>query len=102
MPIETDRDRVRLLIGDTNAADPLLADDEIANFVAYNKVENEEEELVTNVFAAAADAASAIAAKFARDFNFGEDTQTFQVAMRHSQYLALSDELRRKAGVVSL
>jgi hypothetical protein len=101
MSIETDRDRVRLMIGDTDESDPLLSDDEIAAFVAYRKVENEDEESVTNIPAAAADAADAIAAKFARKFNFAEDGQRFDVAQQHGHYLALAQRLRTRAGGVS-
>lgn len=97
----TDVDRVRLLIGDTDVDNYQLTDEEIEEFISYRKVENEDEEWVTNLPAAGADCADAIAAQYARDFNFGEDSQTFQVAMRHSQYLALAETLRRRAGAVS-
>lgn len=100
--LETDKDRVRLLIGDTNAEDPLLYDEEIETFIAARKVENEDEELVTNLPAAAADAAGAIAAKLARKFNFAEDGQRFDVAQQHSHYLALEEQLRRRAGGTSV
>jgi hypothetical protein len=102
MAIETDKDRVRLLIGDTNEEDPQLSDNEVEEAVSYNKVENEDEELVTNIPAAAADCCAAIAAKYSRSFDFAEDGQSFNVAQRVSHYLALEEKLRRRAGVVSV
>lgn len=101
MPIETDKDRVRLLIGDTDKADPQLSDEEVEDFVSYNKIENEDAELVTNIHAAAADAAGALAAKYSRQFSFSEDGQQFELAQRASSYLALEASLRRRAGGVA-
>lgn len=101
MPIETDKDRVRLLIGDTDEADPQLSDDELKNLIAYNKIENGDGDLVTNIPAAAADACAAIAAKYSRTFNFAEDGQRFDRAQRLSHYLALESSLRRRAGGTS-
>lgn len=98
MSITTDRDRVRLLIGDTDEADPLIYDDEIQAFCDYRQVEDTDGESVTNIPAAAADAAGAIAAKFARKFSFSEDGQRFDVAQQHGHYLALEATLRRRAG----
>jgi hypothetical protein len=101
MPLTTDRDKVRLLIGDTDEADPLLYDDEIDACLAQRS-------LVTtggttyNVVAAAADAAGAVAAKFARQFNFGEDGQRFDRAQRVGHYLALERSLRVRQGGVSV
>lgn len=98
MAIESDLDRVRVRIGDTDEDDPLLTDDEVEAFITGRKVENAEEEMVTNIPAAAADCAGAIAAKFARKFNFAEDGQRFDVAQQHSHYLALEERLRSQAG----
>lgn len=102
MPISTDRDRVRLLIGDTDAADPLLYDDEIAAHLAYRTYVNSNGGTVVNIPAAAADAAGAIAAKFSRQFNFAEDGQRFDRAQKVGHYLALEERLRRRAGGVSV
>lgn len=98
MTISTERDKVRLLIGDTDTDDPLLYDDEIAACIANRQIENADGDFVTNLPAAAADAAGAIAAKFSRRFNFAEDGQTFSVAQRVSHYTALEERLRRRAG----
>lgn len=101
MTITSDRDKVRLLVGDSDTDDLLLSDDEVDACIAYRKIENTDGDLVTNIPAAAADAAAAIAAKFARNFNFAEDGQRFDVAQRHGQYLALEQSLRARAGGVA-
>lgn len=101
MTLSTDRDKVRLLIGDTDETDPLLYDDEI-DFAL------DERKLVTtagttyNVYAAAADSAGAIAAKFSREFNFREDQQGFDRAQKVSHYRTLEDQLRKRAGGQSI
>jgi len=102
MTIDTDRDRVRLLIGDTDDTDPLLFDDEIAEFLARRTIlDSSGGTLGVNVVAAAADCAGAISAKFARQFDFSEDGQSFSVAQRVGQYQALERTLRNRAGGVS-
>ncbi len=103
MSIDTDRDRVRLLIGDTNEDDPLLYDDEIAEQLRYRTVLDSSGGTVSvNVIAAAADAAGAIAAKYAREFNFAEDGQRFDVAQRVGNYMQLERELRNRSGGVAV
>lgn len=97
MAISSDRDRVRLLIGDTNSDDPLLYDDEVDYHIGLRSYEYQGG-TVCNVPAAAADCAGAIAAKFSRNFNFAEDSQRFDVAQRASAYLALEQQLRSRAG----
>lgn len=103
MTISTDRDRVRLLIGDTDIDDPLLYDDEIEVCVNGRQVyDATTEAMVTNIPAAAADAAAAIAARFARKFDFAEDGQRFDVSKQHAHYLALERTLRSRAGGVPM
>ena len=97
MAISTDLDRVRLLIGDTDVNDPILSDDEIGSFVDYRQIETEDGD-VANIPAAAADAAAACAAKFARDFNFAEDSQRFDRAQKYAHYVALEQSLRSRSG----
>lgn len=100
MPITSDRDKVRLTIGDTDSTDPILYDDEIDALL-------EQRSLVTtsgttyNIPAAAADAAGAIAAKYARQFDFTTDGQGFQRAQRVGHYQALEATLRARAGGIS-
>lgn len=89
MAIGNDKDRVRLKIGDTNEADPLLSDEEIEIYV---------EAWEPNVDLAAAEAAEAIANKFARDYNFAEDGQTFNRRERYEHYADLAQRLRLRGG----
>lgn len=99
----SDRDKVRLLVGDTNDSDPLLTDDEIENFIEDRSVLGSSGGTVSvNVPAASADAAGAIAAKFARDFDFSEDGQQFSRAQRVGHYLSLERELRNRSGGVAV
>lgn len=101
MASETDRNSVRLMVGDTDVSDQLLADDDVDSFIDSRVIENEDGDEVTNLPAAAADAASAIAAKFAREFNFAEDSQRFDRAQKYAHYVALEQSLRSRAGGVS-
>lgn len=101
MSISTDRDRVRLLLGDTDADDPILYDDEIQACIDYRQVTLADDTTVTNIPAAAADAAAAAAAKFARDFSFGEDGQRFDRAQKFAHFYELEQTLRRRAGGVA-
>ena len=93
----SDRDQVRLMIGDTDATDPLLFDDEVDQHLETRSV-TENGTTTYNVVAAAADAAGAIAAKYAREFNFQEDDQRFDRAQRVGHYQALEKTLRHRAG----
>lgn len=102
MPVTTDRDKVRLLIGDTNESDPLLYDDEVDAFLAQRVVVSTTAGTTYNVIAAAADACGAIAAKFGRAFSFSEDGQNFQRAQRVGHYQALERSLRARQGGVSV
>lgn len=98
MPL-SNLERVRLLVGDTDDADPQLTDDEINNFIDVRSVTDDTGgTVITNVPAAAADAAGAIAAQYAREFDFSEDSQNFQRAQRVGHYRALEDDLRNRSG----
>jgi hypothetical protein len=101
MTLSTDRDKVRLLIGDTDETDPLLYDDEVDACLAQ-RVVSTTGGTTYNVIAAAADAAGAVAAKFGRQFTFSEDGQTFQRAQRVGHYQALEKHLRARQGGVSV
>lgn len=87
-----DRDKVRLKIGDTDESDPLLYDDEIAVHLAA---------WPENLDLAAANAAEAIAAKFARGFTFSSDGQQFNVRERVLHYMALAETLRKRGGALA-
>lgn len=103
MAIDNDRERVRLMIGDTNEDDPLLYDDEVDHFIEARTLLNDEGGTVSvNLPAAAADAAGAVAAKYARQFDFSEDGQNFQRAQRVGHYIQLEQELRNRSGGVAV
>jgi hypothetical protein len=91
MPITSDRDKVRLKVGDTDTADPLLFDDEIDALLA-------DEGSVTR---AAIAAARAIAAKFARGYTFQTDGQRFNRAERVAHYRQLAKDLATEAGITT-
>ena len=98
MALSDDRERVRLLIGDTEPSDPLLYDDELDSHLGARSVVTTTGGTIHNVIAAAADACESIAAKFARDYSFTEDGQSFDRAQRVNHYRALGDSLRRRQG----
>lgn len=98
----SDRDKVRLLIGDTDTNKPLLFDDEIDSILDSRSFRPSTGGTIHNIPAAAADAAGAIAAKFSRDFNFAEDGQNFQVAQRAAAYRLLESDLRMRQGGISV
>lgn len=87
--LTSDRDKVRLKIGDTDSADALLSDDEVDTCLAEHGDLNR----------AAAAAAEAIAAQFSRQFDFQTDGQAFRRSQKAAAYRALAKELRAKAGI---
>lgn len=92
----SDIDTVALLIGDTSHA--ILGTADIQTFLDSRVAIDSTGGTVYNVVAAAADAAGAIAAQYASQFNFSEDGQTFQVAQRVGHYQALEQSLRARSG----
>lgn len=103
MPITTDLERVRLMVGDTDAADQLLTDDEVNEFLAQRSVlDDGGGTTFVNLPAAGADCAEAIAASLARDYDFSTDGQQFQRAQRVGHFVALGRELRNRAGGYSV
>lgn len=92
-------DRIRLAIGDTDASDAILSDAEIEGLIEDRAVLDSSGGTVSvNVIAAAADAASAAAAHYAREFDFSEDSQSFSRAQRVGHFLSLERELRNRSG----
>lgn len=91
------RDTVRLMIGDTDPSDILLADGEIDTFISRRTINDS-----VNAEAAAADACEAIAAKFGRDYSVTEDGQTFLRSQRVDHYTELAKYLRKRAGGFSV
>lgn len=91
------------MIGDTDSVNPLLTDDEVENFIETRTyLDSMGGTVSVNVVAAAADAASAIAGQFARDFDFSEDGQNFSRAQRVGHYMALERELRSRSGAYTV
>lgn len=83
-PQTVDRDKVRLLIGDTCEDDQLLADEEIAFFIAEHG----------SVYRAASEAARAIAALFARNVSRSIGGMQADFSAKFRQYRDLADKLR--------
>jgi len=93
MAISTALDKVRLVIGDTDSASYELSDDEINYFIG---------ERGSNVLLAAADCCDALAAKFARAYDFSTDGQSFKRSQAAEAYRAQAKTLRARAqGVVT-
>jgi len=84
-------DIVRFRIGDTDAAAPKLSDEEIQQCI---------DEWPDNTDLAAANAAEAIAATFAGDFDFQTDGQVFNRSQQYANYKAMADTLRARAGAL--
>lgn len=86
----SDRDRVRLLIGDTEATDPQLQDEEIAWLLAE----------AGNVYGAAVAACEALAAKYARQVNrsvAGAGGLSVSAGDRAQHYRDLAETLQIRA-----
>lgn len=99
----SNHDKVRLEIGDTDSTDPQLTDDEVNNFLDERTVLDSSGGTVSvNVLGAAADCAGAIAANYARQFDFAEDGQSFSVSQRVQHYLDLERRLRARQGGYSV
>jgi hypothetical protein len=90
-PSNSDRDKVRFLIGDTNTADQLVTDEEIAWALTEG-----------GVYYAAAITSRSIAASFSRrvDFEVSKDLKVFY-AKAAENYNKLADKLESKASRVS-
>jgi len=86
-PSASDRDKVRLLVGDTNNAQPLLYDAEVDSLLT----------LAGDLTEAAIAACLAIAAKFARDIDATNGDATRPFSQRAAAYRALATDLRANA-----
>lgn len=85
--LDTDLEKVRLLIGDTDSTAALFQDAEITHFLTVRS---------SNLYLAAADACEAAAAKFARAFDFATDGQSFERSKMHDAFLAMAEAFRRR------
>lgn len=92
-PIATDRDKVRLLIGDTDDDDKQLADEELDFFIAEN----------ANVYTAGSRACNALAARYARKADKKMGDLSIAMEKISSHYRDLAEELfARGAGSYSV
>lgn len=89
--VTTDRGKVRLLIGDTNSLDPLLADAEIDYFLTTYS---------SNIKISAIHAARAIAASLAREPDKKVGDLSLSNSQRAKAYLDLAATLEKSAYAV--
>jgi hypothetical protein len=87
-PGASNKDTVRLLIGDTDEAKRQLHDEEVAWFLSEN----------SNVYVAASEACKALAALYAREVDKQVGDLRISASQRQAHYATLSKELRRRAG----
>lgn len=87
-PSDSDKDAIRFLIGDTDADEHFLEDEEIT-YLASMWV------LSHSVYWAAAHAADAIAARFAREVTVNSDSQTVSTSELQGKYQELAMRLRQ-------
>lgn len=81
--LPTDKDKVRLLIGDTDTDDQLLVDSEIQHFIDTHG----------NLNRAAAECCRAIAAMYAREVSRSIGGLQGDFSAKHRQYLAMAENL---------
>ena len=94
MTITATRDKLRLLIGDTDSTQVLFQDDELDYFLS---------ERTDVVLLAAADACDALATRFARDYDFETDSQSFKRSQQSKAYREMAASLRARAsGITTL
>lgn len=86
-PGVSDKDTVRLLVGDTNPDQKQLHNEEVQWFLDNN----------ANLYLAASEAAKSIAALYAREVDKHVGDLRIWASQRQSQYLALAKELRLRA-----
>ena len=87
-PAGSPSDAVRLRVGDTNPASPLLADAEVLYFLSSRS---------DSVVLAAVDAARALAAKYASSFDKAVGDLRLAYSQRATQYRDLADRLEAEA-----
>lgn len=87
-PADSEKDAVRFLVGDTDASDPLVTDEEIAYLVA---------EFPQSSYHAAAEVADSIAAKFSREVAHSGDGLSYAAEQLQQNYATLAERLRKQA-----
>jgi hypothetical protein len=90
-PSSSAKDAVRFAIGDTDATDPLLTDEEINHLVAEYGTAKQ----------AAPAAAEAIAAKFSRQASKSVGDLSIQLNQKAEAYMALARRLAQRASTVA-
>lgn len=93
MTISSTLDQVRVLIGDTDTDNALFPDDQLNWFLSENS---------DNVYLAAAAACDAVAAKFARAYDFETDGQSFKRSQQAQAFRAMADTFRQRAQGISV
>lgn len=91
-PANSTRDELRLFVGDTNSADELLSDEEVAYYLGRHS---------DNALAAAPEACEGIAAKYSRQANTSNQGLSVAASERAKAYLRLADELRDRSSMVA-
>lgn len=86
-PTNSPADQLRFYLGDTDPADPLLTDNEVAFLLAE----------YGDVIRAAAEGAQRLAAKFAQQVTTTVGRVSEQCSQRAAQFQALADKLKEKA-----
>ncbi len=81
--------KVRLELGDTTAGAALFSDEELGVWIG-NRADN--------VLLAAADACEALSRRYAADYNFSTDGQSFSRGQLADSYAKRAIELRERAG----
>ena len=84
------RDRVRLLVGDTDSTDPLVTDEEIAAYTTGLMAQ-------PNDYLAAASVCDAIAAKMSRRADMSVGSSSVSLSQQVTQYERKARELRRRS-----
>lgn len=87
----SDGEKVRLMIGDTDSANALLTDEEITYFVS----------LGGTIYAGAVLAARAIASKFSRLADTTIESVSVSNSQKAKQYFALADQLEKQGANLS-
>lgn len=101
---QTDKDRVRLLVGDTDTTDQQMQDEEIYTFLTLegNASPQTVAASLRQVYRAAGNVASAIGARYARKVtnSMGRRKQEQETMMAH--YLTLAKYLRGRASMLGV
>lgn len=98
MAITKNRDVLRLEIGDTDENAPLYTDEELDVFLRrYGLTGNATDGSFEVIQQAAGDACYALANRFAQQFDFSEDGQSFSLSQRANAFAERARQLRSSA-----